>query len=152
MSHGGAGGLHLGHLFDKKQNAFSRNRELYQGDRHSIVFGPTGSGKFTRLLSVNLLSDCLDDRSVLVFDPKGEAAAVTAWHRHKTLGHDVKILDPFGALHTAIAHSPDRRHKLMIDAALREAWDSNRWMRSCQGRRRPPIALFSMKPHGSPTR
>jgi type IV secretion system protein VirD4 len=108
-------GLHMGHFFNKERNAFGAERRLYEGDRHAILFGPTRSGKFTRLLAVNLLSDCLDDRSVVVIDPKGEAAAVTAWHRHQ-LGHDVKIIDPFGGLHEAVKNSP--KHQEMIAAGL----------------------------------
>ncbi len=108
-------GLHMGHFFNKERNTFGANRQLYEGERHGILFGPTGSGKFTRLLAVDLLSDCLDDRSVVVMDPKGEAAAVTAWHRHE-LGHDVKILDPFGTLHAAVQDS--RAHQKMIAAGL----------------------------------
>lgn len=113
----GAGrGLHLGHWFDKKTNRFTAERYLYEDDRHALLFGPTRCGKFTRLLAVNLLSDCLDDRSVIVIDPKGEAAAVTAWHRFKTLGHDVKILDPLGVLYEAVKDSPE--HREMIAAGL----------------------------------
>jgi type IV secretion system protein VirD4 len=108
-------GLHLGHFFDKESDRFGAERRVYEGDRHAILFGPSGSGKFTRLLAVNLLSNCLDDRSVLVIDPKGEAAAVTAWHRHQ-LGHDVKILDPFGVVHAAVEDSP--AHQEMIEAGL----------------------------------
>jgi type IV secretion system protein VirD4 len=111
-------GLHMGHFFNKERNAFGADRQLYQGERHGILFGPNGSGKFTRLLAVNLLSDCLDDKSVVVIDPKGEAAAVTAWHRHE-LGHDVKVLDPFGELRTAVEHSP--AHQKLIAAGLTQS-------------------------------
>jgi type IV secretion system protein VirD4 len=108
-------GLHLGHFWNKKRNAFGAERRLYELDRHAMLFAPTRSGKFTRMLSVNLLSDCLNDRSVIVIDPKGEAAAVTAWHRH-WLGHDVKILDPFGGVHEKVERSPE--HQKMIAAGL----------------------------------
>lgn len=109
-------GLHLGHFFNKERNAFGAERRVFEHERHAILFGPSGSGKFTRFLAVNLLSDCLNDRSVILIDPKGEAAAVTAWHRYKNLGHEVKILDPFGKLHAAVANSA--AHRKMIDAGL----------------------------------
>jgi type IV secretion system protein VirD4 len=111
-------GLHMGHFFNKERNAFGVDRQLYEGERHGILFGPNGSGKFTRLLAVNLLSDCLDDKSVVVIDPKGEAAAVTAWHRHE-LGHDVRVLDPFGELRAAVEHSP--AHQKLIAAGLTQS-------------------------------
>jgi type IV secretion system protein VirD4 len=109
-------GLHLGQCFNKRLNDFGAEQRVYEHERHAILFGPSGSGKFTRFLAVNLLSDCLNDRSVIVWDPKGEAAAVTAWHRAKTLGHEVKIIDPFGKLRAAVEKSP--KHRQMIDAGL----------------------------------
>jgi type IV secretion system protein VirD4 len=109
-------GLHLGHFYNKALKDYGTERRIFERERHAILFGPSGSGKFTRFLAVNLLSDCLDDRSVIVIDPKGQAAAVTAWHRYKTLGHDVKILDPFGKLHAAVKDSPE--HRQMVDAGL----------------------------------
>ena len=66
----------------------------YEGERHALLFGPNGSGKFTRILAPNLLS--LENRSLVVIDPKGELAAVTADYR-RTIG-DVVILNPFGLL------------------------------------------------------
>jgi type IV secretion system protein VirD4 len=66
----------------------------YKGERHLLLFGPNGSGKGTRLLVPNLLS--LRDRSIVVVDPKGELAAITADYR-RTLG-EVIILNPFGVL------------------------------------------------------
>lgn len=108
-------GIHLGRYYFHTSSEVGK--ELIYGDeRHALVFGPTGSGKTTRLLMVNLLSDCLNDRSVIVIDPKGELAAVCAKYRHK-LGHDVKILDPFGKLREAVGQSPNHRylveHKLI---------------------------------------
>jgi type IV secretion system protein VirD4 len=66
----------------------------YGGPLHVLVFGPNGSGKTKRLLIPNLLE--LENRSIVVVDPKGELAAVTAPFR-RTLG-EVVILNPFGVL------------------------------------------------------
>ncbi len=68
----------------------------YAGERHLLIFGPNGSGKGMRLLAPNLLNG-LADRSVIVIDPKGELAAITADYRRK-LGHNVVILNPFNML------------------------------------------------------
>ena len=59
-----------------------------------MLFGPNGTGKGTRFLIPNLLS--IKDRSIVVIDPKGELAAVTADYR-RTVG-DVVMLDPFNVL------------------------------------------------------
>ena len=66
----------------------------YGGERHVLVVGPNGSGKGMRLLVPNLLQ--CEDRSILVIDPKGELAAVTAPYR-RTLGK-VVIINPFGVM------------------------------------------------------
>jgi len=66
----------------------------YGGPRNMLVFGPNGTGKGTKLLMPNLLQ--MADRSIVVIDPKGELAAVTAPFR-RTIG-DVVIINPFGVL------------------------------------------------------
>lgn len=66
----------------------------YQGERHLLLFGPNGTGKGTRFLIPNLLS--ITGRSIIVVDPKGELAAVTADYR-RTVG-DVVMLNPFNVL------------------------------------------------------
>jgi type IV secretion system protein VirD4 len=111
-------GLHLGYFYDDETKR-AGGRRTYQGDRHAIVFGPSGTGKTTRLLMVNLLSDCLADRSVIVIDPKAELAAVTAKFRYE-LGHDVKIIDPFGKLAEFVAARPDA-YRYLIDNGLVES-------------------------------
>src|ERR1700722_3766336 len=98
-------GLHLGHFYDEAAGRYGARR-VFEGDRHGLFFAPSGSGKGTRFLTVNLLSDCLDDRSVIVIDPKAELAVVCAKHRHR-LGHDVHILDPFGKLAAIAEAQPD---------------------------------------------
>jgi type IV secretion system protein VirD4 len=66
----------------------------YFGERHVIVFGPNGSGKGTRFLVPTLLT--LEDRSVLVIDPKGELCAITQRYRREV--GEVVILNPFNVL------------------------------------------------------
>lgn len=66
----------------------------YGGPLHCLIFGPNGSGKSTRLLLPNLLE--LEHRSIVVIDPKGELAAVSAPYR-RTVG-EVVIINPFGVL------------------------------------------------------
>ena len=66
----------------------------YGGALNLLVFGPNGKGKGTRLMMPNLLQ--MSGSSVVVVDPKGELAAVTAPYR-RTLGR-VVILNPFGVL------------------------------------------------------
>lgn len=66
----------------------------YPGERHLILFGPNGSGKGTRLLVPNLLS--ITGRSIVVIDPKGELASITAAYRRTV--SNVVILNPFKVL------------------------------------------------------
>jgi type IV secretion system protein VirD4 len=64
----------------------------YVGDRHIVTIGPNGSGKTRRLLLPNLAR--LNKWSMLVVDPKGELAMMTARHR-LAAGSDVIFLNPF---------------------------------------------------------
>jgi len=66
----------------------------YQDDRHLITVGPNGSGKSRRLLLTNLAE--LTGWSMLVIDPKGNLARMTAAYRREQ-GSRVIILDPFNA-------------------------------------------------------
>ena len=60
-----------------------------------MIFGANGSGKGTRILLPNLL-DMRGARSLVVVDPKGELAAVSAPFR-RSVGR-VVMLNPFGVL------------------------------------------------------
>ncbi len=63
-----------------------------EGEGHVLTIAPTGAGKGRGSIIPNLLRY---EGSVIVLDPKGEAAAVTA-RRRREMGHDVRIIDPFG--------------------------------------------------------
>jgi len=65
----------------------------YRGDGHTMIIAPPGSGKGQGFVIPNCLHY---PGSMLVIDPKGENAAITARHRRDTLGHEVHIIDPFG--------------------------------------------------------
>lgn len=69
------------------RNAFSG----YTDNRHLITVGPTRSGKGASVIVPALLQA---PHSVIVIDPKGQNAAITARHR-RAMGQDVFILNPF---------------------------------------------------------
>jgi type IV secretion system protein VirD4 len=82
-------GIYLGRM-----GAGKSAREVgYPGSVHLLTIGPTGSGKGTGLIIPNL---CDLKRSIIIIDPKGEAAAITARLR-RCLGR-VVILNPFQLL------------------------------------------------------
>lgn len=85
----GATGIRLGgyQMTDGQSEAIS-----YKGDRHLLTVAPTRSGKGTTQIIPNLLSY---EGSVLVVDPKGENALITAKRRFD-MGQDVHIVDPWG--------------------------------------------------------
>jgi type IV secretion system protein VirD4 len=83
------GGLYLGLTADKHRNIVS-----YGEDRQVILYGPSGSGKDTGVIIPQLART---PTSVLVLDPKGEAAAITARWRAKHFGR-VIIMNPFDVL------------------------------------------------------
>ena len=86
----GSTGLRLGYLSGAMSGG-GRVPLHYTGDRHGLTCAATRSGKGVSTLIPNLLAR---DGSVLVIDPKGENAAITADHR-RTLG-PVHVLDPWG--------------------------------------------------------
>lgn len=88
-----SGGLSLGRYYDEATQRIG-DKVVYSGERHLLLFGPNGTGKGTRFLIPNLLS--IKDRSIIVVDPKGELAAVTADYR-RSVG-DVVMLNPFDVL------------------------------------------------------
>jgi len=83
-------GISLGETFPDKdgENDFIS----YNGDRHLLTVAPTRSGKGTTQIIPNLLTY---EGSMLVIDPKGENALITA-KRRKELGQEVHIVDPWG--------------------------------------------------------
>jgi type IV secretion system protein VirD4 len=87
------GAIYLGRYWNAEKKR-AEGKLQYGGSRHVTVFGPTGSGKGARLLIANLLSST--DKSILVLDPKGQNAAITAKWRRKV--SDVLVLNPFGVL------------------------------------------------------
>lgn len=74
-----------------------------RGDGHVLVDCGTRGGKGTSIIIPNL---CLWPGSVVVIDPKGENAMITARRRgngsrsSRGMGQKVRILDPFGAIQT----------------------------------------------------
>jgi hypothetical protein len=86
-------GVALGRHYDEATQR-AGSKIVYAGERHLLLFGPNGTGKGTRFLIPNLLS--IKDRSIIVIDPKGELAAVTAEYRRTV--SDVVILNPFNVL------------------------------------------------------
>jgi type IV secretion system protein VirD4 len=92
-------GIYFGYGSEELEGApppFTKEFELgYTDDRHVITIGPSGSGKSRRLLVPNL--ERLVDWSIVVIDPKGELAAMTAAHR-RAHGNNVIIINPFDVL------------------------------------------------------
>lgn len=86
-------GITLGRHYDDAAQSVGE-KISYQGERHLLLFGPNGTGKGTRFLIPNLLT--IKDRSIIVIDPKGELAAVTADYRRTV--SDVVMLNPFNVL------------------------------------------------------
>lgn len=61
-------------------------------DRHLMTIAGTRAGKGTSVIIPNLL---IYTGSVMVIDPKGENATITAEKRAKDLNQDVYVIDPF---------------------------------------------------------
>ena len=84
----GTSGFRLGTFVTKKETVALN----YARDRHLLTVAPTRSGKGTTAIIPNLLTY---EGSVLVIDPKGENALITA-KRRKDMGQQVFIVDPWG--------------------------------------------------------
>ncbi len=64
----------------------------YPGDRHLCTFAPSRSGKGTSAIVPNLQTYT---GTVVVIDPKGENALVTAEYRRMVMGQEVYTVDPW---------------------------------------------------------
>lgn len=86
----------------------------YAEDRHAGTIGPTRSGKGATIIIPALLEA---RHSMVVIDPKGQNAAVTArWRRE--MGQSVYVLNPFG-LHTGAPwHLPRHRYNPLAHLSL----------------------------------
>lgn len=67
---------------------------FYNGDRHMVTFGPTGTGKNATSQTPVLLSTT---SSALVIDVKGQLCAITALCRAQ-MGQKIAVINPFGVL------------------------------------------------------
>lgn len=91
-------GIYLG-TFEDPERKWSAAELRYKGGLHLLCFGPPGSGKSMSLVVPNLAHL---KRSLIVIDPKGELAAITAKKR-AALGK-VIVLNPFGLLAGDLPH------------------------------------------------
>ena len=99
-------GVPLGYEWDTQRGHYGK-RVMFDGKRapHLLVLGPNGSGKGTRLLIPALLQ--MTGRSVVVIDPKGELAAVTAeWRRTR---RRCRGAEPVRAAYRPVSRSRQRR-------------------------------------------
>jgi type IV secretion system protein VirD4 len=90
----------------------------YGGPLHLVLFGPNGTGKGMRILVPNLLS--IVGKSIVVIDPKGQLAAMTAKFRHQ-IGDDVRIIDPFRVLAEVAHNDPKNQYSYLIQNGLVES-------------------------------
>lgn len=92
---GTASPFKFGYYYDEENDkADTKEPQRYDGERHILLFGVNGSGKSTRVLIENLVT--IQNRSLVVFDMKGELAAQTIRTRRQ-LG-DVKLVNPYNVL------------------------------------------------------
>lgn len=88
-------GMTLGggfNIINQPDPSFNRDWLLsYTGEQHLITISSPRTGKFTTAIAPALLTY---PASMIVIDPKGQAAAVTAPQRER-MGHKVYFLNPF---------------------------------------------------------
>jgi type IV secretion system protein VirD4 len=89
-------GLYLGQFLE---NGRAREEVHYSDTIHAITIGPNGSGKGTGVIIPNVASL---NRSILIVDPKGECAAVTA--RARARKGPVIHINPFNVLVESLPH------------------------------------------------
>jgi type IV secretion system protein VirD4 len=89
-------GIYLGRYLN---NDVASDAVGYPGGVHLITIGPAGSGKGTGIIVPNLATL---RRSILIIDPKGEAAAITA--RKRAQFGRVLIINPFNVLSENLPH------------------------------------------------
>ena len=66
---------------------------FFNGTGHLLTIGSTRSGKGVSIIAQNLAF--YNEGSLVILDPKGENAAITARYREEGLGQKVFILDPW---------------------------------------------------------
>jgi type IV secretion system protein VirD4 len=133
--------IKIGHYHDESADEI-RDPLLYFGERHVLIFGLNGAGKSTRLLIELLMT--ATNRSLVVFDIKGELAYQTADERRRH--SDVKIINPFEVLGMpSDGYNPlsalDPKSKRFYDAAAAigdalieiESGSGQYWTESAQG-------------------
>lgn len=139
---GGASPIKFGYYCDHATGR-TGGPNLYEGERHILLFGLNGAGKSTRFLIELLMTSV--GRSILVFDIKGELAAQTAEARRQ-LGSDVKIIAPWGTVNlTSDGYNPGAsldpsneaefsdRAALQADAIVELEGKEPHWSESAQG-------------------
>lgn len=87
-------GIPVGHHREHPYGSPTNYKIYYQGEEHLITIAPTGSGKLTAVQIPALLEY---EGSVIVVDPKGESAIISARQRQR-LGQEVFIINPFEIL------------------------------------------------------
>ena len=100
--------VYLGNFVDQNRGAWrDTGKPVAYGDGlHLLTVGPTGCGKGAGLIMPNL---SYLERSMIVIDPKGEAASITA-RKRATIG-DVVVIDPFKFLAEAAKEKPVLRSR-----------------------------------------
>lgn len=99
-----SGGLMLGEAHDGQ----SMSRFAYHGDKHALTIAPTRAGKGVSHIVPNLLSH---KGSVVVIDPKGENALITAKARME-MGQEVYLYDPWNIAAHKLGMQPARYNSM----------------------------------------